>query len=115
MIDEVVVLIEAGVKLLAALDVAVLFPDHPFYAFFGVLYLENGLELFRVIASRRVVLEKQSLRRVEKIQLKLVVNLVAVSNGNRSQIYFYLAEGAVAYVVVEQVTVKDASHEDLLP
>ena len=83
MIDKVVILIEAGVELLTALDVAVLFPDHPFYAFFGILYLENGLKLFCMIASRRVVLKEQSLRRVEKIELKLVVNLIAVSYRRR--------------------------------
>ena len=115
MIDKVIVLIEAVIKLLASLDVAVLFPDHPFYAFFGVLYLENGLELFCVIASRRVVLKEQSLRRVEQIELKLVVYLIAVCNWNGFQIYFDLAESAVTNVVVQQVAVEDASHEDLFP
>ena len=115
MIDKVVVLVEAGVKLLTSLDVAVLFSDHPFYAFFGVLDLENGLELFCVIASCRVVLKEQSLSRVEQIELKLVVNLIAVGDGSGSQIYFYLAESAVTYVVVQQVAVEDASHQDLFP
>ena len=58
MVDEVIILVEIRVKLLASFYIPILFLDHSFYALFGVLDLENGLELFGVVASRRVVLEE---------------------------------------------------------